>query len=184
MLCVGHERPELVRFELLPKLDSRLVDIAGVVVRISYGSIAVSNREYDRTLACSISERLAEQVAELQVGDGVKMLCAARGDRADLLLVARLDQEQRPPSAEVPKPKPEQPAPAQAVVERTIAGVVAGLGESSVTVRGDAVEPLTRPVPGRLAGAVAELSVGQKVRMGCRGAAGARLELQGIAQTG
>jgi len=153
----------------------QLVDIAGEIVSVST-SIAVANAERARRLVCTVPDRLAARVAELHVGDRVKMLCAVRGTAAELVAVARLEAESVAPPKPVPAPG--------SIVERMAVGPIAAFGEGKIMIRGDG-EPVVCRVPERVAAEIASAyAVGQQVRIGCRGPAGTTPELVKIERLG
>ena len=154
----------------------QLVDIAGEIVSVPSTSIAVANAERGRRLVCTVPDRLAGKVAELHARDRVKMLCAVRGEAAELVAVARLEAESVAPAKPVPAPG--------SIVERMAAGPIAAFGEGKIMIRGDG-EPVVCRVPERVAAEIGSaFAVGQQVRIGCRGLAGTTLELVKIERLG
>jgi hypothetical protein len=107
-------------------------------------------------LACKIPAEKQARLAELKVGDKVKIYCL------DGVLVGM----ERTPVADERK----------AGDERKLVGRISALSRESVTVQGEAGS-LTCTTPAAMAGRIAEhFAVGDSVRMMCRGSELAYLE--------
>jgi hypothetical protein len=164
--------------EAKAKEKSRVVRIAGPIVRLTESSIVVENRVGDATLACLLPEGKARRVgAAFEVGDVVRMHCLRqRGKRAILLAVkpfeARGDEnEKEKEKKEKAQEKAEGPAPVKSIA----AGVVAELGDGAIVVKTREGRVACR-VPADKRAKLAGLQVGDAVKLLCADGALAGLE--------
>jgi hypothetical protein len=164
--------------EAKAKEKSRVVRIAGPIVRLTESSIVVENRVGDATLACLLPEGKARRVgAAFEVGDVVRMHCLRqRGKRAILLAVkpfeARGDEnEKEKEKKEKAQEKAEGPAPVKSIA----AGVVAELGDGAIVVKTREGRVACR-VPADKRAKLAGLQVGDAVKLLCSDGALAGLE--------
>lgn len=127
---------------------------AGQIAELAPGVIVV--RSETGRLACTIPAEKQARLAELKVGDKVKIYCL------NGVLVAL----ERAPSAEAPK----------GGEEHKLYGRITALSRESVTVQGEAGS-LTCTTPATMAARIAEhVVVGDSVKMMCRGSELAYLE--------
>jgi hypothetical protein len=156
MVCVRHKgrKAELVQIQRLGerKADEKKADEkragkqegAGPIVELGDASIVVQSST--GRVACRVPAEKLAKLADLHLGDKVKILCVAN-------VLAGLERYS------VEKPVGE---------EVRLYGKIAELSGASVTVRGEA-GVLTCVVPATLAEKLARFAVGDYVKMMCRG---------------
>jgi hypothetical protein len=129
--------------------------ITGQVVKVTDRAVSVENTLGDAILTCLVPERLADEVATLEVGDKVRMLCfRPRGRRAVLVRVGE------------PQPRKEKPKEEPAAEKKSAAGPIVELGANAIVVQGEGVR-LACKVSEERAAKLAGLKLGDKVRIAC-----------------
>jgi hypothetical protein len=140
--------------------------ISGPVVRASAEAVTVENRVGDAMLTCTVPARLAEKVAALKVGDKVRMLCVRhKGRRAELRMIGRLGdkaEKARENADEEKKPEEKRGEKQMAV------GQVAELAPGTIVVQSETGR-LACKIPAEKQARLAELKVGDKVKIYCLG---------------
>jgi hypothetical protein len=140
--------------------------ISGPVVRASAQAVSVENRVGDAMLTCTVPARLADKVAALEVGDKVRMVCVRhKGRRAELRMIGRLGEK-----AEKPREKTdEEKKPEEKRGEKQMAaGQIAELAPGVIVVQSETGR-LACKVPAEKQARLAELKVGDKVKIYCLG---------------
>jgi hypothetical protein len=140
--------------------------ISGPVVRASAQAVSVENRVGDAMLTCTVPARLADKVAALEVGDKVRMVCVRhKGRRAELRMIGRLGEK-----AEKPREKTdEEKKPEEKRGEKQMAaGQIAELAPGMIVVQSETGR-LACKVPAEKQARLAELKVGDKVKIYCLG---------------
>ena len=140
--------------------------ISGPVVRVSAQAVSVENRVGDAMRTCTVPARLADKVAALEVGDKVRMVCVRhKGRRAELRMIGRLgdNAEKRRDKADEEK-KPEETRGEKQMA----AGEVAELAPGVIVVQSETGR-LACKVPAEKQARLAELKVGDKVKIYCLG---------------
>ena len=142
------------------------IRISGPIVRASAEAVTVENRVGDAMLTCTVPARLAEKVAAFEVGDKVRMLCVRhKGRRAELRMIGRLGDK-----AEKPREKAdEEKKPEEKRGEKQMAvGQVAELAPGTIVVQSETGR-LACKIPAEKQARLAELKVGDKVKIYCLG---------------
>ena len=138
--------------------------ISGPVVRASAQAVSVENRVGDAMLTCTVPARLAEKVAALEVGDKVRMVCVRhKGRRAELRMIARLGDK-----AEKPREKADEKPEEKRGEKQMAAGQIAELAPGVIVVQSETGR-LACQVPAEKQARLAELKVGDKVKIYCLG---------------
>jgi hypothetical protein len=139
--------------------------ISGPVVRASAQAVSVENRVGDAMLTCTVPARLAEKVAALDVGDKVRMVCVRhKGRRAELRMIARLGDKAEKPREKTDEKKPEE----KRGEKQMAAGQIAELAPGVIVVQSETGR-LACKVPAEKQARLAELKVGDKVKIYCLG---------------
>jgi hypothetical protein len=140
--------------------------ISGPVVRASAQAVSVENRVGDAMLTCTVPARLADKVAALEVGDKVRMVCVRhKGRRAELRMIGRLgDKAEKPREKADEEKKPEE----KRGEKQMAAGQIAELAPGVIVVQSE-TGPLACKVPAEKQARLAELKVGDKVKIYCLG---------------
>lgn len=151
MVCVRHKgrKAALVKIQRLGvKVDERKADerqeAAGPIVELGDAAIVVQSAT--GRLACRVPAEKLAKLADLHLGDKVKILCAG-----NVLVGLERYSVEKPAGEEV-----------------RVYGKIVELAGASVTVRGEA-GALTCVVPAALAEKLARFAVGDYVKMICRG---------------
>jgi hypothetical protein len=140
--------------------------ISGPVVRASAQAVSVENRVGDAMLTCTVSARLADKVAALEVGDKVRMVCVRhKGRRAELRMIGRLGDkaEKLHEKSDEEKKREEKRGEKQMA-----AGQIAELAPGVIVVQSETGR-LACKVPAEKQARLAELKVGDKVKIYCLG---------------
>ena len=137
--------------------EGKELRISGPVVRASAQAVSVENRVGDAMLTCTVPARLAEKAAALNPGDKVRMLCVRhKGRRAELRMLTRLGDK-----AEKAREKADE--------EKQMAvGQVAELAPGTIVVQSETGR-LACKIPAEKQARLAELKVGDKVKIYCLG---------------
>ena len=144
---------------------SKELRISGPVVRVSAQAVSVENRVGDAMLTCTVPARLAEKVSALKVGDKVRMLCVRhRGRRAELRMIGPAGDK-----AEKPREKTDETSDEKKPEEKQMAvGQVAELASGVIVVQSE-TSRLACKIPAEKQARLAELKVGDKVKIYCLG---------------
>jgi hypothetical protein len=114
-------------------------------------------------LTCTVPARLAEKVAALDVGDKVRMVCVRhKGRRAELRMIGRLGDKAEKPANEEKKPEEKSGEKQMAI------GQVAELASGVIVVESETGR-LACKIPAEKQARLAELKVGDKVKIYCLG---------------
>ena len=156
--------------------------ISGPVVRASAQAVSVENRVGDAMLTCTVPARLAEKVAALKVGDKVRMVCVRhKGRRAELRMIgpagdkAETPREKTDETSDEKKPE-EKPGEKQMAV-----GQVAELAPGVIVVQSETGR-LACKIPAEKQARLAELKVGDKVKIYCLGGVLVAMERAPVAE--
>jgi hypothetical protein len=152
--------------------------ISGPVVRASAQAVSVENRVGDAMLTCTVPARLADRVAALEVGDKVRMVCVRhRGRKAELRMIGRLgDKAEKPREKADEENKPEE----KRGEKQMAAGQIAELAPGVIVVQSETGR-LACKVPAEKQARLAELKVGDKVKIYCLGGVLVALERAPVA---
>jgi len=139
--------------------------ISGPVVRVSAQAVSVENRVGDAMLTCTVPARLAEKVSAFKVGDKVRMLCVRhKGRRAELRMIGPAGDK-----AEKPREKTDETSDEKKPEEKQMAvGQVAELASGVIVVQSETGR-LACKIPAEKQARLAELKVGDKVKIYCLG---------------
>jgi hypothetical protein len=142
--------------------------ISGPVVRASATAVSVENRVGDAVLTCTVPARLAEKVAAFKPGDTVRMVCIRqRGRRAELRMIGSVGANAEKPQKT--DEKSDEKKPEEKRGEKQVAiGSIAELGSGVIVVQSETGRLACR-VPAEKQARLAELKVGDKVKMYCLG---------------
>lgn len=133
--------------------------ITGQIVRVTENAVSVENTVGDTVLTCAVPERVAAKVDALKVGDRVRMFCVRfKGRKAVLVRFARPGGEK--PSGD--KPVREKPAGEKQEAK----GPIVELAATGIVVEGEDGRLACR-VPAEKSAKLAELKVGDKVKIYC-----------------
>jgi hypothetical protein len=132
--------------------------ITGQVVRVTENAVSVENTIGDAILTCAVSDRLAEKVTALKVGDRVRMICVRHKGRKAVLI--RFER----PGAKKP-----------AVEKQEAAGPIVELAPTAIVVQGVGARVACH-VSAEKAAKLAGLKLGDKVKIYCIGGQLAGLE--------
>jgi len=144
--------------------EGKELRISGPVVRASAQTVSVENRVGDAMLTCTVPARLAEKVAALKVGDKVRMVCIRhKGRRAELRMLARLGD-----NAEKAREKADEKSEEKRGEKQMAVGQVAELAPGVIVVQSETGR-LACKIPAEKQARLAELKVGDKVKIYCLG---------------
>jgi hypothetical protein len=142
----------------------RALRISGPIVKVSARAVSVENAVGDAMLTCAVPERLGEKAEAFKVGERVRMLCVRfRGRRAQLVRLQHLGER-----AKRPESPAEKPAEKPAAEKQDGAGPIVELGPASIVVQ-SGERRLACRVPAEKQAKLAELKLGDKVKIWCVG---------------
>ena len=143
--------------------------ISGPVVRVSAQAVSVENRVGDAMLTCTVPARLAEKVAALKVGDKVRMLCVRhKGRRAELRMIGPAGVKAEKPHEKTDETSDEKKPEEKRGEKQMAVGQVAELASGVIVVQSETGR-LACKIPAEKQARLAELKVGDKVKIYCLG---------------
>ena len=155
--------------------------ISGPVVRASAQAVSVENRVGDAMLTCTVPARLAEKVAALKVGDKVRMLCVRhKGRRAELRMIGPAGDKAEKPHEKTDETSDEKKPEEKRGEKQMAVGQVAELTTGVIVVQSETGR-LACKIPAEKQARLAELKVGDKVKIYCLGGVLVALERAPVA---
>ena len=143
--------------------------ISGPVVRVSAQAVSVENRVGDAMLTCTVPARLAEKVSALKVGDKVRMLCIRhKGRRAELRMIGPAGDKAEKPREKTDETSDEKKPEEKRGEKQMAVGQVAELAPGVIVVQSETGR-LACKIPAEKQARLAELKVGDKVKIYCLG---------------
>jgi hypothetical protein len=143
--------------------------ISGPVVRVSAQAVSVENRVGDAMLTCTVPARLAEKVSALKVGDKVRMLCVRhKGRRAELRMIGPAGDKAEKPREKTDETSDEKKPEEKRGEKQVAVGQVAELTAGVIVVQSETGR-LACKIPAEKQARLAELKVGDKVKIYCLG---------------
>ena len=143
--------------------------ISGPVVRVSAQAVSVENRVGDAMLTCTVPARLAEKVSAFKVGDKVRMLCVRhKGRRAELRMIGPAGDKAEKPREKTDETSDEKKPDEKRGEKQMAVGQVAELGAGVIVVQSETGR-LACKIPAEKQARLAELKVGDKVKIYCLG---------------
>jgi hypothetical protein len=143
--------------------------ISGPVIRVSAQAVSVENRVGDAMLTCTVPARLAEKVSALKVGDNVRMLCIRhKGRRAELRMIGPAGDKAEKPREKTDETSDEKNPEEKRGEKQMAVGQVAELTTGVIVVQSETGR-LACKIPAEKQARLAELKVGDKVKIYCLG---------------
>jgi Cu/Ag efflux protein CusF len=156
--------------------------ISGPVVRASAQAVSVENRVGDAMLTCTVPARLAEKVAALKVGDKVRMVCVRhKGRRAELRMIGPAGDKAEKPREKTDETSDEKKPEEKPGEKQMAVGQVAELAPGVIVVQSETGR-LACKIPAEKQARLAELKVGDKVKIYCLGGVLVAMERAPVAE--